>query len=143
MESCVLVVEPDEIERDRIALWLEREGYRVMVCPGPQAPEFACIGVRSGTCPLARSADVVVLDMRLGGDEVMHGVAAWELVGLYRRAGAAVVAIASSGETAAAADVAEIEVVRRPAREPDLVAAVRAARKRSAAAASASIAAGV
>jgi CheY-like chemotaxis protein len=122
----VLIVEPNDVERDRLSAWLEHAGYDVMSCPGPQTPDYTCIGVSQNRCPLARVADVVVLDMRSAGDDVMHGTTAWELVAFYNRHDARVVAIASNDETIATAQFAGVGVVRRPADEAELLAAVRA-----------------
>ena len=63
----VLVVEHDDDERARIGRLLEREGFDVILCPGPGAPDYICAGGRGLPCPIAQDADVVVLDMRLAG----------------------------------------------------------------------------
>src|SRR6266511_2742711 len=57
--SVVLVVDRDPDTRDRIGAWLEDAGLDVLVCPGPTAPEFTCVGSGEGRCPLARAADLV------------------------------------------------------------------------------------
>jgi CheY-like chemotaxis protein len=64
----VLVVEPDPVERERLAAALEGERFRVLECAGPSAPDYTCVGVRSGRCPLAADDCVVVLDVGLVSD---------------------------------------------------------------------------
>jgi hypothetical protein len=61
----VLVVVPDPMERRRYGGWLEGAGLEVMRCPGPPIAD-GCIGLREGSCQLAKGADVVVLDHRAG-----------------------------------------------------------------------------
>ena len=42
-EGTVLLVESDHAESERLGRALEDAGYEVITCPGPAAPEFACI----------------------------------------------------------------------------------------------------
>ena len=71
----VLVVGPDPVERTRLAAALEGEGFDVLLCPGPSAPEYGCIGATKGRCPLATDGCVVVLDLAVYGQHVlMHRV---------------------------------------------------------------------
>jgi hypothetical protein len=93
--TSVLVVEADPQERRRFGAWLERAGFDVLECPGPTEPDYTCVGSRGGACPLARHADVVVLDMSLDSEAVVIGTAAEELLGLYLFAGHAVVVLGS------------------------------------------------
>jgi CheY-like chemotaxis protein len=129
----VLVVEADADERRRVGAWLEREGYQVLVCPGPSEPDYTCVGSRVGACPLADSADLVVLDMSLESEAVVMGTAAEELLGLYLMAGHDVVVLGSHPGGAIPGQM--IRLPRHPRRQ-DLLAAVRAlvgeARPRSA-----------
>jgi hypothetical protein len=92
----VLLVEADEGERFRLSEALERQGCRVMSCPGPLGPDYTCVGGRSGRCPLSDPADVIVLDLCLTGDDLIMGTAALELVGLYVSSGRPVVALGRS-----------------------------------------------
>ena len=89
----VLVVESEERERDRLAAWLEDDGFRVIRCPGPTSPDYTCVGSREGACPLVEGAAVVVLDLDLPGQDEMKGATAEELLSLYLEAGRPVVAM--------------------------------------------------
>lgn len=92
-EGTVLLVESDEGERERLGKALEHAGYQVIACPGPTAPDYACIGGREGYCPLLERADVVVMDPWLAGDEIGVGTSPDELFALYAGSGRTVVAI--------------------------------------------------
>jgi len=81
--TTVLVVAADREDRDQYGSWLEEEGFDVLVCPGPTAPAYNCVGGRTGTCALASGADLVVLDSSLPGDDLREGTSASELVTLY------------------------------------------------------------
>ena len=80
----VLLIRGADEGRDLMGSWLEAEGYDVMVCPGPGAPDYTCVGERTGRCPLAEAADVVVLDGRLESGEVPDGTSPYDLLALYR-----------------------------------------------------------
>src|SRR5262245_29361722 len=58
----VLVVASDPVERDRLSAALEGDGFQVLLCSGPSAPDYSCLGSRVGRCPLAMDECVVVLD---------------------------------------------------------------------------------
>lgn len=118
----VLVVEASAEERGRYGAWLEQEGFPVLVCPGPTEPDYRCVGSRSGACPLASGAGLVVLDMSLDSEAVVMGTAAEELLGLYRSSGHRVVVLGSrAGEEEPGRLV---RLPRHPERD-ELVAAVR------------------
>jgi CheY-like chemotaxis protein len=89
----ILVVEPNPIERERLAAALEGEGFQAFLCSGPTQPDYTCLGARAGTCPLASQDAVVVLDMSLDSDAVMSGTPAEDLLGLYLESGHPVVAL--------------------------------------------------
>ena len=89
----VLLVEPDDGERRRLAASLEDDGFDVMVCPGPTEPDYTCVGTRTLGCPLAKDASIVVLDMDLESDAAMEGSAAVELLDVYLTGGNRVVAL--------------------------------------------------
>ncbi len=91
----VLVVEADPLERERFGSWLEGAGFDVLQCPGPTEPDYTCVGVRDGACPLLEEAVVVVLDMSTESEAVMMGTAAEEILGLYLLAGTRVVVLGS------------------------------------------------
>jgi hypothetical protein len=120
--ATVLVVEADPDERELFGAWLEDAGYRVLACPGPMEPDFTCVGDRTGTCPLATDASVVVLDMSTQSEMVGFGTASEDLLGLYLFADRRVVALGSRP----GAEIPEQLVRRRrhPERE-ELIEAVR------------------
>jgi hypothetical protein len=91
-----LVVEPDFVERGRLADGLEAAGYEALVCAGPLEPDYRCIGGREGWCPLMDKADVVVLDLMLESDVVGIGTPSSELLRLYLASGKGVVALGPS-----------------------------------------------
>ena len=80
----VLVVESQDWLRDRLVRWIGEAGFEVLACPGPQGPDFRCAAAGRSGCPLAESADVLVLDLELESDLLVCGVAAWELLHYYR-----------------------------------------------------------
>lgn len=91
----VLVVEADPVERERLAAAIEGDGFEVLLCSGPSAPDYGCIGATSGRCPLATERCVVVLDLDLDGDVALEGVTAQDLLGFYLGAEHRVVALSS------------------------------------------------
>jgi CheY-like chemotaxis protein len=82
----VLIVESDPAERERLAATLEGNGFEVVLCPGPTAPDYTCIGARVGRCPLATDGCVVVIDMHQDGDGSVSGTSAEELLDFYLQA---------------------------------------------------------
>ena len=88
-----LIVESDEQEGERLAACLEDDGFEVTLCPGPSGPDYTCVGARTLECPLATGASVVVLDMRLDGDDLIEGTPAEELLNVYLLAGHRVIAL--------------------------------------------------
>ena len=64
----MLLVEPDEQRGTLFGGWLEDAGFDVLVCPGPTAPEYSCIGGRTGGCPLVDPASLIVLDLGFASD---------------------------------------------------------------------------
>lgn len=91
----VLVVESDPVERERLASALEGDGFEVVLCSGPSAPDYSCVGTREGKCPLAAEGCVVVLDMDLESEAAVEGVSAQELLGFYLGAEHRVVTLSS------------------------------------------------
>jgi hypothetical protein len=91
----VLLVVADDAEREGFGASLEREGYDVLLCPGPTGPDYTCVGGREGICPLVADADAVVLDMSLDSEAVMHGTSAEDLLSLYLSSERPVVALGS------------------------------------------------
>jgi CheY-like chemotaxis protein len=91
--SAILVVEANPAARHRMGNWLADAGYEVLMCPGPQAPEYTCLGGRGLPCPLPAVADLVVLDLELMSDWVFEGTPAWRLLEYYQNGGKPVVAL--------------------------------------------------
>src|SRR5438094_268569 len=58
----VLLVEPNERDRELYGAWLEDAGITAINCPGPKVPGFGCLGTCGRPCPLAEVADLAVLD---------------------------------------------------------------------------------
>lgn len=117
----VLVVAADAEDRDQYGEWLEGEGYEVLTCPGPGRPDYTCVGGKTGTCALARAADLVVLDSSLPGDDLGEGTSGSELVTLYSALGKPVLSIATLHR-----DVAPpADWLRWPPSRKDLVTAAR------------------
>jgi CheY-like chemotaxis protein len=117
----VLVVAADEEDRDRYGEWLEGDGFDVLTCPGPRRPGYTCVGARTGTCALARGADLVVLDTSLPGDDLHEGASATDLVTLYTSLGKPVVAVAPLRREAPA----PAGWLRWPPSREDLISAAR------------------
>jgi hypothetical protein len=97
--TVVLVVDQDPEPRQRVAGWLREAGYEVLTCPGPVAPSYTCAGGRGELCPLARAAEVVVLNLELASDTVMKGTPALTLLCYYLGLGKAVVALGRPGDS--------------------------------------------
>jgi CheY-like chemotaxis protein len=109
----VLVVESDPVERERLAAALEGNGFEVVLCPGPTAPDYRCVGARLGRCPLAANRCVVVLDMDQDGHAAVQGTSAEELLDFYLEAQHPVVTL-SFRPTAA-----EVDRILRLRRHPE------------------------
>jgi DNA-binding response OmpR family regulator len=80
--SVVLLVENDREVRERVGGWLREDGFGVLTCPGPLAPDYVCAGARA-PCPLVRAADLIVLDLWLSSDRAMIGIPSQGLLGRY------------------------------------------------------------
>jgi CheY-like chemotaxis protein len=91
----VLVVEADPVERERLSSALEGDGFDVLLCSGPSAPDDGCLGTREGRCPLAIDGSVVVLDMDLDAGAAVEGTSTQELLAFYLGAGHRVVTLSS------------------------------------------------
>jgi len=122
-QGVVLVVGADPAERELFSSWLEGSGFSVLACPGPSEPDYTCLGDRTGACPLADAADVVVLDMSLESEALMRGTAAEELLALYLMSDRPVVTLGSRDGEEIRGQL--IRLRRHPMREA-LLGAVRA-----------------
>lgn len=90
----VLLVEPDETDRQLYGAWLGDAGMTLINCPGPRLPGFVCLGTCNRPCPLADVADVAVLDTRRLPGISKKGQPAWRLLRYYLARGKPVVVIA-------------------------------------------------
>jgi len=82
-----LVVAYDRAISSAVGGWLEMAGFDVDLCPGPRRPDYRCIAADERDCPLARDADVIVLDLWLQSDADDRGSSAMDLVRYYRSRG--------------------------------------------------------
>ena len=90
----VLLVGPDEGDRELYGAWLEDAGMTPINCPGPKVPGFSCLGTGGRPCPLAQVADLAVLDTRQLPGLSKRGLPAWRLLRYYLGRGKPVVVIA-------------------------------------------------
>ena len=125
----VLVVEPDADRREEISGWLEDEGLDVLMCAGPQAPGYVCLGGKDEPCPLASAADTVVLDMQLDSDAAFCGTPGWVLLLYYFEQGKKVVALTGEGDPVHPISDDAVTVIPRSADRAAVVRAVAHARK--------------
>lgn len=124
-DPTALLVEPDAAERARLALALEALGFDVLACPGPSAPDYGCVGERTGACPLASGADIVVMDARLARGNAGEGVGARTLLELYRQAGKRCVVLADDADALQLYDQDRVTVLRRTPERYELIQAIR------------------
>jgi hypothetical protein len=92
-----LIVSDDAGLKEEIGSWLEASGDQVLSCPGPRHPDDSCVGLRTNSCPLARAADVAIVDLHPSGDTLVDATARIELTSFYRRQGSAVIALVDGG----------------------------------------------
>jgi CheY-like chemotaxis protein len=93
----VLLVDADPAERRRLGEALEAVGFEVVECPGPTESDGACVGTRTGMCPLLGDVDVVVIDVQLERDDVEFRATSEELLNLYLGSGRPVVTLGLEG----------------------------------------------
>jgi CheY-like chemotaxis protein len=123
--NTVLVVESDPLVQGQLTGWLEEAGFEVRRCPGPHAPEYTCPAGFLVPCPLAASADVIVLDLWLESDTVMFGTPASEVLLYYLSLDKPVVALTDGTEALVPAPQEGVVVLRRPPDRRSLLGAVR------------------
>jgi len=97
-QPVALVVAFDRRIGARTAKLLEGMGFDVLWCPGPSGPDYTCIAVRRAHCPLAETADVIVLDLWLESDARTEGARSLDLLQYYRSTGAPVIALDHGAE---------------------------------------------
>jgi hypothetical protein len=111
----ILVVEANEDDRETISEWLSDGGYDdVMFCPGPQKPDYTCIGSSGTPCPLSKAADAVVIDLLLRSDEMAAGTPGWQLLLSYYEQGKKIVAISSDEASIRPTPDVQLHMVHRP-----------------------------
>lgn len=125
----MLLVENDPRARARMASWLE-DRFDVMVCPGPDGPDYSCIGGRTERCPLAEGADIVVVNLHLASDAAMCGTPGWHLLTTYFSMGKQVIALADQSDPVRPTPDDHVQVLRRPVERGELLDAVEEARAR-------------
>ena len=123
-QTAVVVSEDDGL-RQGVASWLEEAGLEVMVCPGPRAPHFTCIGLEGGACPLVAGTDVVLLDLHPEPGELVDNTSRRELLRHYTAAGHRVIAMVDAGASVELPRVAGVTVTERLAERAALVDVVR------------------
>lgn len=92
----VLLVEADPSDRERLGGWLEKAGYGLIDCPGPQRQDFTCLGVRGQHCALVEIADIAILDGRVFQEGADHK-AATRLLHYYLVSGKPVLVLINHG----------------------------------------------
>jgi CheY-like chemotaxis protein len=123
----VLVVESDELQRGRLGTWLAAEGLVVLYCPGPTAPDYSCVGTRTGECPLVEAAAAVVLDVRLESDLIMEGASSFDLLSYYRSRELPLVLLADAEDGVGLLAEPGVEVLVGPVQREALIGSIRRA----------------
>jgi hypothetical protein len=125
-QPVALVVAFDRAEGGLTEKVLERAGFDVLWCPGPGGPDFTCIGVRTARCPLAQTADLIVLDLWLEGDERAEagGFGSIDLLEYYRSQDTPIVALDHGAERPRSFPDQHVTVLAWP---PDLAELLEAA----------------
>ena len=97
----------------------------MLTCPGPERPDFDGAGATKYACPVAESADLIVLDLELECDLLVCGVAAWGLLHYDRSIERPVVVLWGIDDPMRPLPGDRIAVLRRP---PDRDAVVETTR---------------
>ncbi len=96
-EKLVLLVEPNEDDRERLGGWLEKTGFGVVECRGPDRLDYTCLGVQGRPCPLVEAADLAILDLRLLSDSFERRAPSLRLLRYYLTAGKPVLLLGTHG----------------------------------------------
>jgi hypothetical protein len=120
-----LIVDHDRRAGDRMGRWLEREGYEVLLCPGPSPPSMTCIGGKGGPCPLVDGANVLVLDLWLQSDSLMIGTSSLEILMYYIATGKPIVAVSHGPDATHLFMEERLAVLEWPVDRAELVETVR------------------
>ena len=113
--KCVLVVSADDGLRDQVGTWLGDAGFDVVMCPGPSAPRYVCVGLRGQECPLDRVADLTVLDLHPDDGSHRDQTGRARLVSLYRKGDRPVLVLADGVTDDYGAELAGTAVLERAA----------------------------
>jgi hypothetical protein len=122
----VLLVEPDDERRSLFGGWLEDAGFDVLTCPGPTAPDYACMGGRSGRCPLVDPAALVVVDLSLSSGVVGHQGVGADVLAYYLLAELPIVTLGRGDDLRADGVQDQVVALPRSPERPALLAAIRA-----------------
>ena len=123
--NTVLVVSEDSGLQENLAQWLEDDGIEVMVCPGPRAPQFSCIGFRGQPCPLLGGADLVVVDLHPEPGLLLDRTRRCDLLKHYQGYGRRVVAVVEAGNNLDFPDATGVATVERFAERAVFLGTVR------------------
>jgi hypothetical protein len=119
----ILLVERGDERRALFGGWLEAAGYEVLSCPGPSAPEYSCIGRRSGHCPLVEAASLVVLDLSCSSEPEIRPTIDVQLLAYYLMTGTSIVALGRGEDLLAERGPERVTSMERtPARQSFLAA---------------------
>jgi hypothetical protein len=113
-QPVALVVAFDSRIGARTTQLLERTGFEVLWCPGPGRPDFTCIGVLTDRCPLAHTADLIVLDLWLEGDVAAQGAGSIDLLEYYRSTETPIIALDHGAERARSFPDQQVTVLAWP-----------------------------
>jgi hypothetical protein len=125
IEAPILLVEHDEERRGLIAGWLQDEGYDVLTCPGPSAPDYSCIGSREGRCALVDPASLVVLDLSFSPDATVRAPIGADLLSFYLLTGKPIIALGRGDDLLADPFENQLVALERTPDPGDFLAAVR------------------
>jgi len=120
-----LVVSEDDGLRASVSEWLDDAGLVVMACPGPHTPDMTCVGLAASACPLARGADVVVVDLHPEPGRLVDDTPRAELARFYRSQGCHVIALMDGAAAVAPPGMEGVAVAERLTERSALVDMVR------------------
>lgn len=129
-ERAVLLVEPDEQRRILFGGWLEDAGFDVLTCPGPSAPEYSCVGGRTGACPLVDPASLIVLDLGFASDPTGRSTVGVDVMAYYLMTGKPIITLGKA-EGLLANEPNQLTALRWTPERRDLIATTRALTSRS------------
>lgn len=119
-----LLVSDDSGLMGEVGGWLEASGAEVLTCPGPQSNGATCIGLTDRGCPLARAADVAIIDMHPNGGDLVASSDQASLAAYYRGQGCAVIGLLDVGSWLLQPDLAGTAILNRFVGRSELLEAV-------------------